>query len=544
MKTFFVFLAFLFPVLLLAQGTPLNRGMDVQHYDFEIHLSENHDEIQALAQLRIQAQRPLSACTLDLVGPTSEGGMKVDQVSIQRPQGWLPLPFQQKGEQLTIAPDQPLTAGEFFKIAIQYHGKPLDGLIISQNRYGHRTFFGDNWPNRAHHWLPTIDHPSDKATVTWTVHAPSHFEVVANGVPQPPQVQADGTTLHTFHETTPLPTKVMVFGAADFAIEHLDQVQGIPVSSWVFPEDSALGFDYYDDARDILQIFIDSIAPYPYDKLANVQSKTRYGGMENANTIFYYESSVDQPVVPLLAHEIAHQWFGNMATEAGWHHIWLSEGFATYFTDLYLEWNYGKKVMTQRMAAEREKAIRFSKQKVAPIVNPAVTNYNQHLNPNSYEKGAWVLHMLRQQLGYPTFMRAIRQYYKRYGGGNATTQDLQRVLEEVSGQNLDSFFKQWLLSPGHPQLAFKWKGKKKSLQLKLEQVQAQEPFEFPLEVGIFCGDEMSLHTIHVHQQKERFEIECPCKAEKVTLDPNVKLFWENGRRVTKTVIGTGKRAEG
>src|SRR5207249_666261 len=129
-----------------------------------------------------------------------------------------------------------------------------------------------------------------------------------------------------------------------------DSPKNIPVSAWVYPQDSAKGFYDYALATEILKFYANYIAPYPYKKLANVQSKTIFGGMENASAIFYAENSVngERTSEDLLAHEIAHQWFGDMASETSFEHLWLSEGFATYFTDLYFEKKYGKEAMVTR----------------------------------------------------------------------------------------------------------------------------------------------------------------------------------------------------
>ena len=142
----------------------------------------------------------------------------------------------------------------------------------------------------------------------------------------------------------------MVFGAADFAVQLAGEHEGIPVSSWIFKEQKEKGFYDYAMALPVLEFFTKNVAPYPYEKLANVQSKTRYGGMENASCIFYYEASVkgDRSSEALIAHEIAHQWFGNSASEANWHHVWLSEGFATYWTHLYFEQTQDKSIFENR----------------------------------------------------------------------------------------------------------------------------------------------------------------------------------------------------
>jgi aminopeptidase N len=159
----------------------------------------------------------------------------------------------------------------------------------------------------------------------------------------------------------------MVIGAARFAVRQTGVVNGFEVTSWVYPQNREEGFDSYKYAPKILDFFHTHIGPYSYKKLANVQSKTRYGGMENASNIFYFENSVAtgaeaagnaSKIEPLVAHEIAHQWFGNSASETDWHHVWLSEGFATYLTHLYFEFTYGRDRMTKDLRDDRKISIR------------------------------------------------------------------------------------------------------------------------------------------------------------------------------------------
>ena len=522
-KTLLLLLA-AFPVLLLAQKHHDRLSqIDVQKYYFDVTIPAEGKEISVNAWITLKILKPVEEITLDLVGEENGKGMKVSGVAEEKKPFGTPLDYTHEDDLLRIKLGK-TSPGELRNIKVFYRGEPKDGLVISENRHGYRTFFGDNWPDRARNWLASVDHPSDKALVGWHVNVPPGFKCVANGELTNFSKNDKGYSSYTYSTKVPLPTKVMVIGVADFAVEELEPVKDIPVSSWVFPEDSSAGFDHYDDAAPILATFIDSIAPYAYNKLANVQSKTRYGGMENASSIFYYESSVDKEIIPLLAHEIAHQWFGNMATEADWHHIWLSEGFATYFTDLYIEWSQGGKAFRDRMERERAKVIRYNQKAQLPIVNTEITDYNRLLNPNSYEKGAWVLHMLRGELGYPVFMEGVRKYYAEYGGKNALSEDLQAVMEEVSGRDLGWFFKQWLYQGGHPELEVEWKAVKggKMVKVVVEQVQEGPVFEFDLELGLEGPD--VVEKVRMEGREKTFLLEAGEKVKGVVLDPEVRIL--------------------
>jgi aminopeptidase N len=493
-------------------------AIDVQHYTFALQLNDDNNNIKGEATVSVKFIKKASWFDLNLVKKNSTGkGMLVSAVT-------------EKGKHLKFVQDSDAVKiytlakpGSIHNYKINYAGVPADGLIISTNNYGHRTFFGDNWPNRAHNWLPCVDAPADKATVDFVVTAPDHYQVVSNGLKIKEQQLPHHLKLTHWHEHTVLPTKVMVIGVARFAIDHTGDVNGIPVYTYVFPESKEVGFKSYAVAKDILPFFINKVGPYSYEKLANVQSKTIFGGMENASAIFYFEESVSSPgIEELMAHEIAHQWFGDGASEKNFSNLWLSEGFATYMTSLYLENKYGPDTLKKRLTTDRQKVLGFEKRRLTPVVDTAVNGqYMQLLNANSYEKGGWVLHMLRRKQGDDVFWKGIRNYYAKYNGSNANTDDLMLVMEQTSGQDLKQFFKQWLRTAGHPDLNISWQydADKGAVNISVEQKQ-DYIYEFPLEIAI--GDQQ--YTIQVNAKTSTAQFPVKVKPETIVADPNVNLL--------------------
>jgi len=499
--------------------------IDVQHYDFSISLSDTSDMIFSNAVITILFNNPLQVFTLDLADKDENGkGMVVKNVKVNG----IETKFRHHDDSLYVYYDV-VKPNSTAMVSVEYSGIPSGGLIISKNKFGERTFFGDNWPDLAHNWLPCVDHPSDKATVEFKVSAPDNYEVIANG-----DMIKETTTDHHYKITDwqshePLPTKVMVIGVADFAIDDVENNLDIPVSTWVYPMNADKGFADYMNATEPLSFYISHIGPYPFSKLANVQSTTLFGGMENAGNIFYAENLVtgNQKQEEIIAHEIAHQWFGNSVSEGNWHHVWLSEGFATYLTDLYYEYKYGSDVFKSRMETDRKVVIRYATRNFAPVIDTTITDYLDLLNPNSYEKGAWFLHMLRKELGDELFMESIRTFYEKYKYSNALTIDFQNIVDSITGKDLISFFEQWLSKAGHPVINIMWYQKKKNVLVQIEQLQKGTVFDFPLELGFVSKDgSVKRETLHINKVLENYSFPVESTIENLVPDPDVWLLYE------------------
>lgn len=500
------------------------RDIDIQSYEFHIAVNDSSNVIHAEAKINVLFNSNKDGFKLDLENKdVSKKGMVVSNVSINDSS----VQFNHENDALLIYDSA--SSGDKKTYSISYYGIPKDGLVIANNKFGDRTFFGDNWPNRAHQWLPTVDHPSDKALVEWHVTAPSHYQVIGNGS-LIEETNLNDNTKYIWKTNVPLPTKVMVIGIAKFAVQQIGETHNIPISSWVYPQNKKEGFYDYALAKNIINFFIENVGPYPYTKLASVQSKTRYGGMENASNIFYFENSVsgNRNIENLMVHEIAHQWFGNSASEIDWPHIWLSEGFATYFTNLYVEETKGDVAFKKLVDEHRDQIIKFSKKQLTPVVDYETKNLMGLLNANSYQKGGWVLHMLRKKVGDQLFWESIRRYYDTFAKKNASTENLKHVFEDVTGQSLDTFFTQWLNKPGHPILKTSWKSDSKHLIYSIEQVQQSNViFTFPLELKIvYANKPAEIVTLNVNDRESKTKIKIKGKVKTVIADPNSWLLFE------------------
>lgn len=437
----------------------------------------------------------------------------------------------------------PASAGDTLRVVVRYDGTPDDGLVIRDNVHGVRTAFADNWPDRARFWLPTIDHPSDKASVSFAVRAPQGWTVIANGPRadglRPTQPPADG--VWRFAATAPIPTYTMVIGAGPLTRTLIDDCADggagkcVPTRLYTFAPDSARAWPSFRRAGEMIAYYSDLIAPFPYAKLDHAQSATRFGGMENVGAIFYSEQAIAQgaDIEGTVAHEVVHQWFGDGVTEASWQHLWLSEGFATYFGNLFFEHADGSAAFRALVEQDRAAYLASGDARL-PLVDTTATlvpDLFALLNRNSYQKGGLVLHMLRGLLGNDVFYDGIRRYYQAHRYGTALSGDLQRALEQVSGRDLATFFAQWVYSPGHPVLrvTHRYDDAADEAVVTIEQVQQADwpVFRFDTELLVETGAGERLVPVSVGERTTTVRVPAARAPTRVQLDPDGWLLYQS-----------------
>lgn len=468
-------------------GGSAQPGIDVLHYDVALELPDTGAFLRGDVTVHLRRAGGVSRLRLDLVD-----GLRVRAVSVDG----RAVAAVHRGDVL----DVPLAeSGDSTAVRVTYDGVVRDGLVVRRDPRGRWTWFGDNWPDRARQWLPTVDHPSDKATVDWAVRAPTGRTVVANGELVGIRRLAGrdaGRSETRWRETRPVPTYVMVVAAGPLVRFDLrepdchygDRGQCVRQSVYVLPENRDWLPGPFLAAGPILSLFERLVGPFPYEKLAHLQSATRFGGMENASAIFYASALFTTRTLGdgLIAHETAHQWFGDAVTEASWAHLWLSEGFATYFAALWTQYIRGDAAFRREMAEMRRRILSDSIVATRPVIDTTEQDYLKLLNTNSYQKGAYVLHLLREQVGDSAFLAGVRSYYARYRHGTALTDDLRREVETASRQQLGPFFDQWLRRSGLPSLEVGWAHDPRSglLTVFVRQDSVRGPYELPLVVRI------------------------------------------------------------
>lgn len=527
-------------VLLTAGGRRLNAdtyprqpGIDARHYAVRLTLlTSDSNEIQGEADVTLRlVTAGTREAVLDLTSATADGkGMTVTKVT----SGGQTLAVDHRENKLHLPIPADAAAGRDLRYTITYHGTPGNGLRLLNNIHGDRTAFSENWYNRARQWLPMIDHPADKATGELIVTTKADYQVVSNGVIVEQADLPGGLRRTHWKQDVPISSWLYSLGIARFIVRQGGSVRGVPLSYWAFPQDEVKGLAALErDARGSFEFFSDHVGPYAYAKLAHVEAAGMGGGTEHVSNIFYGEKSVTAGNAPVV-HETAHQWFGDAVTESDWNDVWLSEGFATYFTLLYSEHAFGRDAFVDGLRRSRDSVLRLEKSLPnTPVVH---VNLNESATaPNNqlvYQKGSWTLHMLRDWIGTEAFWRGIRTYYQRHMNGLAATADLRSAMEEASGQDLGWFFAQWLTRAGVPAVTAAWQydAAAKQVVVTVRQTQAAEPYRLMLGIGLSVPQSVSpvLRRFDMTGREGTLTIPADSEPTAVVLDPATALLAELG----------------
>ena len=502
------------------------------NYKLSFSFNDTLTEItSARAEIRILSLKD-SLAQIDL----DFGELPIDEVTVDNRSAQ----YSRSAGSLNIKLSQRARQGTSLLVAISYHGKPKDGLVLTRDKAGKPSAIGDNWPNRAHEWIPCLDHPSAKATVSFSVTAPNHDLVVANGKLDRVENSSNTTRTWSYSEAVPIPPYCMIIAVGDFALVE-PPAETTPLTYYVPLPDSAYAMQGFAPANSSLKFFSQTVGPYPYEKLALIIGATRFGGMENSSAIIFGSSLFDARAQPLsrvfnvreglrdvIAHEIAHQWFGDSVTEATWADLWLSEGFADYFAGLFIQHYEGEPHFQDYMRKEAVAYFNYEKNRRAPIHDTDTEDLSKLLNANNYQKGAWVLHMLRSELGDAQFFRGIRSYYEEHRNSTATSEDLRAAFEKASGRDLRDFFARWVYGAGHPsyELSWQWNSKTNRLRLLLKQLQPEPVFPNTVAVDILTTNGKRRFALKPTGRQTVDEVKLDAAPTTVNIDPDNTILKE------------------
>jgi hypothetical protein len=430
-----------------------NAGIDVQHVALDLDFDMDNHALAGTATLDIRATyHELRSFTLDAYGP------QIDAVTIDG----VDAPFVAKEQKLLIQLPAPVAYGTVFQVAIRYHVTPQPYRSPYIPFFDIGMFFTDgkvstlNEPDAARTWFPCNDHPADRATYDFRLRVPLPLTAVASGQLVEINPNRNGTQTYHWQMDRPMATYLVAVSIADYAALSSQTPDGIPITNYVYPDRVDDGQSLFTTTTaDAMTFLIHLIAPYPFETYGHVVAPVVGMALETQSMTTMPDMILDGTGLEyygLIVHELAHQWFGNTLTLGIWSDIWLNEGFATYMDWMSREARFGSDAALAVRASSEQTLITDGR--VSPLIDPAPA---EMFDIATYDKGAWVLHMLRQEIGDEAFVAVLRAYYDTARLDRPTdTLTFWQVAEATTGRDLSAFFTQWLLQGGIPRFTLYW----------------------------------------------------------------------------------------
>lgn len=509
------------------EHAPRESAYDVERYAIDIGIFPDRRRIEATCRILLWP-RAISLASADF-------DLEDLDVSAVRDDRGRPLPFARTPGNLHVSFVEPVPPGSCVEVAVDYSGSPRRGLYFRSDRDGvPRQVFTQGECEDSRGWFPCFDAPSDRATSEIRVTMPARWTSVAAGE-RIERVEHDGLATELWRMETPHPPYLTTLVAGEFA-EQSDSSEGIPL---LYVADGHLAPELRPNlgkAGDILSFFSGLTGlRYPYPKYAqSCVEDFPYGGMENISATTLTDTCLvdeksrrDATETGLVAHEAAHQWFGDLLTCRDWSHVWLNEGFATYLAALFAEQDRGVDEFRVQMRDMQENYVAADVGKNRrPLVygvyrRPMDLFFTGHV----YGGGAVRLHLLRSVVGDEAFFRGLQIYVANNALRSVVTDDLRRAMETASKADLAGFFHDWFESPGYPEFESSWRydETRKLLIVSVNQVQdiaGGTPAEFKIPVEIGVRDSQGLRTLRLQlrQRRQIFEVPAPEKPAFVRFD--------------------------
>ena len=512
------------------------HSYDVRHYRIDFDLPMYHAGYSAREQISLASREPqLDTVRLDFAALTCDSVLRTGT----------PLTFTVNDSQLLVSLDTPLPQGDSTVIDVFFHRDsttPNRGYFYGRPpsiRYAHAMTCG--CPRDNHYWFACFDHPMDKAErgVEINLTVPDTFQTCSNGMLDSVTAGSDGTATYWWRHTYPIATYLMTFSASRFTswdtLVATPAGDSVPLIHFMWPEDSAATRNGYRRLPEMLSYFADNdlFGPYPFDKYGHVPGYYGFpwGGMEHQTMVMLHTTYIGGGHESTIAHELSHMWWGDMVTHVGYADVWLNEGFGTYAECICMGHLNGRSYFNTFIQGKANSYISRDRAVRMPIYDPPwhlIYDYG-HI----YCKGAWVQHMLRWVLCDTTwaepgiFFEAQRAYADSFPYGTVSTDDYQRVVEGMTGLDLDWFFDEWIRQAGYPKYHMTWSREETGDSFRVVTIlsqnngaQAPDYFQIPLPVRINCLDIDTLVAIRpsANPQVDTFIVgSCP---DSLTIDPD------------------------
>lgn len=517
------------------------RGYDVERYRIELRFDEATHSFQGTTRITL---RPLKdgfeACELDAET------FRVTSARDDRGE----LRFEQRPGRLTVHLRRPHRRREKTAFTVAYEARNVSvdpvkfgmmpgydvGLSFKDESPDHPRLINTlSFPEGARHWFPSNDHPADKAASEIIATVREGDQAIANGRLVSVTRTSAGTRFHWVQDK-PHSTYLFVLVAGPY-VKVADPGGALPVNFWVYPKDRDDALRAFGRTREILRFFEHEYGvPFPWDKYDQITIPRFGGGAESTSATVIGDGQIHDEKADkdfsthwLVAHEAAHQWWGDLITMRDWGEAWINESFATYGEYLYSKHSLGEDEGALNLMDKRNVYLEEARTKYQrPIVWDGWQTPNQNFNRHTYQKGAAVLHMLRWIMGDEPFRKAVKRLLEKHAYSTADARDFLAAIRETSGQRLEPFFDQWIYRAGHPVFEVSWEWLAPARTARLKVAQKQGPlFATPVDVGIVGSVGKKVHRLLISAKEEQsFDIACDSKPQFVRFDEGDHLLME------------------
>lgn len=518
--------------------TAADRPVDIEHIRLDLDVSLKSESVRGAAILDIRANRNTSSFALDAVGLKVAGVMRQVGSTLQR------LKYVSDGKQIHVTFAKPLARGKGERIHISYSLKqPKAGLHFFKPTQSEPNVPWMVWsqgePRTNRHWFPCIDHPNERQTTEIVARVSSEYSVLSNGrLVRKRKIDGGKRTEFHWKQAKSHVAYLVTLVVGKFSIIE-EKWRGRPVTYYVMPGREADAKRTFGRTREMLDFFSKRFGiEYPWEKYAQVVvEQFTSGGMENTSATTLYRrvmhderAMIDSSPDRLIAHELGHQWWGNLVTCRDWSHLWLNEGFATYCEVLWREHKLGKDERDY-LLYQKSRSARKGSALLRPVVDRRYSSPASMFDARAYPKGGWILHMLRSRLGDDDFFRGLNRYGVVYAYRTAETSDLRKVFERLYGVSLERFFYDWTQRKGHPVFTVKsqYNAGDKIVRIDVRQTQKDEPFHFPLKIelsGAGEGGKSLVIRLGIKQRNQTLFVPVKSRPQMIRVDPELTLLAE------------------
>lgn len=492
-------------------------AMDVQHYRLDLRVDPESKSLRGVAEVRAKLT---SEAATELMLDLSQA-MVVDAVTLNG----TPARFTHQDQRIRITTPEPQSRGASLSLVVSYHGTPSGKGFTFDAHDGRPAISNYGLPFTARQWWPNKDDPADKAdSAEVLITVPQPLIAASNGKLAATTVNTDGTRTYRWQVQYPIYPDVISVAIGEYTVfeDVYRAADGttMPLVYYVFAEDEANARRDFSVLPDMMRSHVARFGEYPYlREKYGIAAFMTHSFREHQTLPSYSRKLItgDHTNDEILAHELAHQWFGNSLSVRDWRHVWLNEGFSTYAAMLWQERRDGRAAYVAALTTAAQDDLEGS------VIIDDVTDNKKMFGATTFQKGAWVLHMLRHVMGDGRFFAALRAYVAEYSYRNVTTEDFRAVCERFYGKSLDWFFQQWIYGSSRPVYQLSWTGGEqgKDLALTVRQVQSNaSTFTMPLDIQVVTSEGAQRLVVWNDRKEQTFSIPVRKKPVSVAIDPD------------------------